>query len=150
MNYPLFKKLTVFAYILLICAILNVSHAQTVAGTCGSIDIDNPSPLAIICPFVKVFNVAVLGAGGLLVIIIIYGAIKLAMSLGDPKGYQAAQQTWFWGVIGFAVIVGAYSLIYILDKILGLGIVGAGPNSIFDNFLNAFTGLLTEVGISGF
>ena len=79
-----------------------------------------PSPLAFVCVIGRVMNVLVLVAGLGLVYMILWGAFKLSMSQGDPKGYVGAQNTWFYAIIGFLIVVGFFALYMIMAQILGL------------------------------
>ena len=155
MTYQAFKKSKIFLVVLFVAAMANVSFAQaTVSSKCGGpvtpTTLENPSPLAIVCPVIRVLNVMVLSVGAVFVFMVLYGAIKLSLSLGDPKGYEGAHQTWVWAVIGLGVIVGFYAILLIMDNIFGLGILtGANPTGIFDNLVGALEGLLSEIGITG-
>lgn len=150
MHYPTFKKFIVPIFTLVLLAGLNVSHAQTTASVCASVNLEDPSPLAIVCPIVRVFNIAIFAAGAIFVGMIVYGAIKLALSLGDPKGYQGAQQTWFWSVIGLLVVIGVFTLLYVIDNILGTNYLSGGPNAITDRIIQNLSGLFTTLNITGF
>lgn len=97
----------------------------TFAYDCAGFDADivsgeAPSPLAISCVIGRIINVVVLVAGLGLVYMILWGAFKLSMSQGDPKGYVGAQNTWFYAIIGFLIVVGFFALYTIMAQILGL------------------------------
>ena len=115
-------------------------------GTAGN---DNPPSLdKLFCPVVRVFNAAILLVGAILVIMIIYGAIKLALSLGDPKGFESAKATWLYAGIGLGIILGFWGLLTIIMNRLNLGDTYSGP---LDPFLRAMEGiqaLLAELGIT--
>ena len=81
-----------------------------------------PSPDKIFCPLIKVINVGIALGGVVFLIFILIGAIKLAVSLGDPKGFQGASDTWTYAVIGVFVVFGAFMLVGIVDRMFGLGI----------------------------
>lgn len=73
----------------------------------------------IVCPFARVINVMIYAAGAALVLMLLWGAIKLALAVGDPKGMQAASMTWTYALVGFAVIVGGVLIITIMGRLLG-------------------------------
>ncbi len=83
-----------------------------------------PKPSQIICPFLRVVNLALMVSGVALAVFIGYGAIKLSVSLGDPKGYEGAMRTFLFAIIGFFIVVGAFSLLTILNNTLGLQLGG--------------------------
>ena len=148
MHYQAFKKFTLFLLTLTVLTGFSVSYsATTVAGACASVNLDNPSPIAIVCPFVRLLNIAVLSVGAVFLGMVVYGGIKLSLSLGDPKGYQGAQQTWFWAVVGLKVVLGFFTILVIVDNIFGLGLMTNGPIGIFDNLVTGISDLLTKVGI---
>ena len=105
-----------------------------------------PSPMAIICPIVRLLNVLVLSAGAFFVAFVFIAAIKYALSQGDPKALQASQQTLTTAVIGFLVIIGVYTILTIIKNVLGLQ-----GNPILDPFGSLsqnFARLLEKFGIS--
>lgn len=73
----------------------------------------------IVCPFARVINVMIYAGGAILVIMLLWGAIKLALAVGDPKGMQAASMTWTYALLGFAIIVGGVLMITIIGRLLG-------------------------------
>ena len=84
--------------------------------------------------------------GGLvLVYMVLWGAFKLSMSQGDPKGYIAAQNTWFYALLGFLVVVMFFGIYIIATQILGLPI----PTffNIQQRIEDAIAGFMTAAGI---
>jgi hypothetical protein len=80
---------------------------------------DAPSPAEIVCPFARVINIFLLSSGAFLIIMLLFGGVKLAMAHGDPKGMQAASGTWTWALIGFFIVVGAITLLTLVGKLIG-------------------------------
>jgi hypothetical protein len=118
------------------CSILTTDVEQ---GSSADAAIGAPDPRAMVCIIARVINVFV-GVGAVaFVYMILFGAFKLSMAQGDPKGYIGAQNTWFYALIGFLIVVGFFSVYLILANTLGLPT--PGPNL----FLNRI-----EEGIAGF
>jgi len=118
------------------CSILtqDVEHGNSPASTLGA-----PDPRAVVCIIARVINVFV-GMGAVaFVYMILFGALKLSMSQGDPKGYIGAQNTWFYALIGFLIVAGFFSVYVIIANTLGLPV--PGPNLFLTRI---------EEGIKGF
>lgn len=104
-----------------------------------------PDPRAIVCVIGSAFTIFI-GMGGLvLVYMVLWGAFKLSMSQGDPKGYIAAQNTWFYALLGFLVVVMFFGIYIIATQILGLPI----PTffNIQQRIEDAIAGFMTAAGI---
>lgn len=101
-----------------------------------------PDPQQIICPLLRIYNASILIVGVVLIGIIAIGGIKLAMSLGDPKGYQMATKTWTYALWGLAVVLGSFFILRILDYTLGLGLNFLSPKGLFEAFSTALRDLL--------
>ncbi len=110
--------------------------------TTGTQGIEVPLPSQIICPFLRLINLALMLSGVVLAVFIGYGAIKLAVSLGDPKGYEGSMRTFLFAIIGFFVVVGAFSLLFVLNNTLGLGLGYGSANSITEGIFNWWRGFL--------
>ena len=113
-----------------------------------------PMPSQIICPLLRLLNLALMLSGVVLAVLIGYGAIKLSVSLGDPKGYEGSMRTFLFAIIGFFVVVGSFSLLLILNRTLGLGLEYENANHITDKisewweaFLRGFLDLSEETSI---
>ena len=76
--------------------------------------------LQLPCALGRVLNVLVLSAGVILGIIIAQASFKLSIAQGDAKAIQSAQQKLTWGVVGFLIIIGIYSISFIIAQILGV------------------------------
>jgi len=81
------------------------------------------NPLSGITTFAEAFGVimnVVLGIGiSLTVIYLIFGGIQYIMSRGDQKATQEARQSLTNAVIGFIVVVGAFTIKTILGSAIG-------------------------------
>lgn len=101
-----------------------VAYGADYASSCAELEsIDwskAPSPMAIICPVVRLLNVLVLSAAAIFVIFIFITSIKYAMSQGDPKALQASAQTLKTAIIGFFLVIGVYTILTIIKNVLGL------------------------------
>lgn len=113
-----------------------------------------PLPSQIICPVLRLVNLALMLSGVVLAVLIGFGAIKLASSLGDPKGYEGATRTLLFAIIGFFVVVGSFSILMILNRTLGLGLEYDSANSITDKvqlwweaFLRGFLNVSEDASI---
>lgn len=98
-----------------------------------------PDPRALVCIVSRVINIFIGMAAVAFIYMILYGAFKLSMSQGDPKGYAGAQNTWFYALIGFLIVAGFFSVYLILANILGLPT--PNPNVLVNSI---------EDGIKGF
>jgi len=64
----------------------------------------------------------VFGAAGLaLLVYLIMGGFQMMTSRGDPKAMQAAQGKITNAVIGFVIVLLAFTIIQLVGQILGLG-----------------------------
>lgn len=117
---------------------------------CDAITQDSgpPHPLQILCPLKRGLNVAIAFVGVVLPIMIVIGGIKLALAVGDPKGLEAARGTWTWAIIGSIVILGFFTIMLIISRLLGIDNLFASPNDIFDAIQRFFEELFAEIGIS--
>lgn len=80
---------------------------------------DAPYLAQIACPLVNLLNIATVGSGLILVVMLINVGIKYIMAQGDPKGLMAAQQAGTWAIIGFIVVIGAITLTGLLNTLAG-------------------------------
>lgn len=132
------NKITIMitAYLIMFIASLAIIPCSALALDCSydprNSSAKDPSLAQIVCPFSRFFNVLVYSSGAVFVIVMLYGAIKLGISLGDPKGYQAAQLTWNYGVLGFLIIVGFFLIFNII-----MGFVGVTGYNPFDQIASA-------------
>ncbi|NMB69589.1 hypothetical protein GYA27_00075 [candidate division WWE3 bacterium] len=118
------------------CSILTTDVEQ---GSSPLSSVGAPDPRAFVCIVGRVINIFIGMAAVAFIYMVLYGAFKLSMSQGDPKGYAGAQNTWFYALIGFLIVVGFFSVYLIVAGILGLPTPNPGM------FLDRI-----EEGIAGF
>lgn len=144
----------IFATIIFSAAFVFVSSTNTAYAidcdtyevyTAGGSTVTVPSPAHILCPVFKLANAAVLLVGVVLAAMLAVGAIKLATSLGDPKGLDAASRTWTYAVVGTGVVIGAVSIIAILTRIFGLEF--GGTENIFASATEGLNNFLLDIGV---
>ena len=121
--------------------VVPVSTANAI--TCSN-NLENPSVSQILCPIIRVVNILAYAVGAIFIIVLIWGAFKLAMAQGDPKAYSSAINTWYWLVIGAFVVVGYYAFTTILSKAFGFQMVNP-----LDDFEANLCNFLRNVGIVG-
>ena len=111
--------------------------------------IEVPSPMQIICPFLRVFQWLMLAAGAIFLIMIVVGAIKMVTALGDPKGLASSRDTWVYAILGVFIVLGVLAILVILDTTFGLGIGSflgpGGTNLIFQRISDVIENLLSNV-----
>lgn len=73
------------------------------------------------------------GAGLALLIYLVLGGLQLMTSRGDPKGVQAAQAKITTALIGFVIVVFAFSIVVIIGKVFGI--------TSFDNIFGSGGGM---------
>lgn len=65
----------------------------------------------------------IFGAAGIaLLIYLVMGGLQLMLSRGDPKAVQAAQAKITSALIGFIIVIIAYTLVTLIGQLLGVGI----------------------------
>lgn len=115
------------------------------ASTCSLGTDDAPDVTAIACVLGRVITILLYVGGALFIAMVAYGAIKLAMASGDPKGYEGAKATWTYAVIGVGVVVGSAAIFSIVGKLFGITFLD--PNSMIDALakgINDFFDLATK------
>jgi len=131
--------------------IISTSFSSVYALDCelGAENYAAPLPSQIFCPFVKIFNLSLLLVGVVLLAMIIFGAIKMATALGDPKGLQGAHLTWTYAVVGTFVVLGSFAFIAIINKLFGLGIKifegGGLSGALFSKMQDNIEGFLNSI-----
>ena len=144
-------SLAAFATLLLLLSstFANVSYA---ADYCGDATTrlnagDDPGPYGLVCPVIRVFNFFLLAVGAALVVTIIYGAIKVSMSLGDPKGLAGAKNTWTFAVVGAAIIL--FSFVIYIVLCAAIGITPWQPSEMVNKLQEGLAGFIGAAGITG-
>lgn len=137
------KQLVTLLLIVVSLFLANPTYAID-CGTSPALTATSDPPLMsqIVCPFLRVFNFVILAAGVAFTVMIVYGGIKISTAVGDPKAMEQGKQTWVYAVVGVAVVLGFFTIFFI---ILGLVGVGGGcfssPMAPFDcaqNSINEF------------
>jgi len=82
-------------------------------------------------------QIALLAAGLLVLVMVIWGGIQYVTSGGDKELAQAAQKRITAALVGLLIIVAAYAIAVILEKVLGIRIVSgitfpSAPNVVGD------------------
>ena len=82
-------------------------------------------------------QIALLAAGLMVLMMVIWGGIQYVTSGGDKELAQAAQKRITAALVGLVIVVAAYALAVILEKVLGIKIVSgitfpAAPNVVGD------------------
>lgn len=134
---------------ILTAALLLTPQTASAAVDCSNLTSgDAPTPVQIVCPLLRVVNFMVLVVGAVFVIMILYGAIKLSMALGDPKGLEGARQTWTWTIVGGLIVLGFFAIFTIV-----VGIFGSSQfptfNTFSDRLEDSIVGLMCEAGVTG-
>lgn len=129
MFYRLFKLQVILVLVLtaFFAAVPNTSFAaeqpnEVFGCNVGDPSMENPPDQlkAIACVIQVGFNVVVLSAGAVFAIMGALTAIKLSLSQGDPKALEAAKGTFTNLVLGFIIVIGVYTLFYLILGIFGV------------------------------
>ncbi|MFC1622294.1 hypothetical protein ACFL13_02870 [Patescibacteria group bacterium] len=138
---------TIKTSLISIFLVASMSLIPAHAGYCDTYNnADEPSPADIFCPILKIVNLVVTVAGVLLVIMVVFGGIKLAMSFGDPKGLAGATLSWTWVVIGFFIVVGFFAIYVIIVNLLGIPGFNT-PDAIFQQLQERWVDFLRAAGV---
>lgn len=140
----MFRRLIVFSFLLfnMVFAFAQVNCSQLDSDIASG---EAPNPVNFVCVVGRVINVLVLVAGLGLVYMILWGALKLSMSQGDPKGYIGAQNTWFYAFVGFLIVTGFFAIYTILAQIIGLPVPSTAI--ITDGLANAIIAIMTAAQV---
>lgn len=135
------NKLLLSSFLFLLCSVF-FSLKSTYA------EIDPPSLEEEAQPIIeRVFNIAFISVGIVLVAVAAYGIIKSSLAAGDPRGLEGAKQTWTYAIYGFAVIVLFFAIFAIAQRLLGIPVLT--PKELLDNVFDAITSLVTVSKESG-
>jgi hypothetical protein len=133
-------KILLTSFIFLIIMILGAVYSQPVAAldcttplTGGEASAGPPTLAQVLCPIIRVVNIAILGAGAIFVLMLLYGGVKLTLALGDPKGFEGAKNTITWAVIGFLIIIGVISILFIASRLFGIQFDFTNPFGLIAN-----------------
>ncbi len=87
--------------------------------TAYAVNWDNPQLNDLVPVFNRVYNTAILSAGGVFIIWMIISGIRYMSAGGDEKAVAAARKSLTYAVFGFILILGAYAIIAIIGRLLG-------------------------------
>ena len=132
-------SITIFVFLI---STFNIAHAAS----CVS-DNTTPDMIGILCPIFKLANIAILLGGGVFGAMIAVGAIKLAVSMGDPKGLEAAGKTWTYALIGAFIVIGSVAIVKILSTTFGLDFYDTG--SLFSRAASGVSRFLEQMEVFG-
>jgi hypothetical protein len=122
---------------ILILTILVFSTVTSFASVCGGNFVDGDvasTPIsAILCPVERILNIVVYASGIVFACFIVYSGIKLSMSWGDPKGFEAAKMSLIYAGLGFGVVLGFWVIFKLSMNIFGLDEF-SNPAGIFSKF----------------
>ncbi len=127
--------------------LLGSNFAFTFAAGCSVDGNEAPDPAAFACILERLITIAVVVAGLIFIAMVGYGAIKLSMALGDPKGYAGAISTWQYALIGLFAIILVGGILSVVGKLIGVDISPAGLVSMLQGAINSlFTYIITRTG----
>ncbi len=125
-NKKFYSQLIIFSFLM-----VNVvfTYGQALGNSPCSLGTDDaPTVGSVACLMGRVITILMYLAGAVFIGMIAYGAIKLAMANGDPKGYEGAKNTWTYAIIGVGVITGVFGIFSIVGKLFGINFLD--PNSM--------------------
>lgn len=132
MNQQIFKKLFSLSLFILFTYfsfyIVNAADYSNVQAT----------PITEVVDVAKrAFNVAIAASGVVFAMYIIYAAVKLSLSYGDPEGFNQAKYSLTWSLIGYLVILSFFVIVRLVLNLFGSS---AAPTAN-DPFSKFFEGL---------
>lgn len=130
-------KILIFLTILLL-GVGDIAYSLDYEGTA-----DDPTPTDFLVPIARIFNLMLMVAGGALIIMLLYGAIKLSMALGKPMEFQGAQKTFTYAIVGFAIVAGFFAIWLIITNALGISAFSS-PGAIFQSMRDSINIFLEE------
>jgi heme O synthase-like polyprenyltransferase len=71
--------------------------------------------------FQNIFTFAIIAAGVVAVIFIIYAGFRYVTSEGDQKRIDSARKTLTWSIIGLIIVIMAYFIVSLIGVITGTG-----------------------------
>ena len=142
-----FRDFKTSIFIFLSILVLN-GHLASAAVNCADYknQIENPqnrdSILYLLCPLQAAINIGLFFVGAVLVILVLYGAIKAVTAVGDPKQLEGAKMTWSYAIFGFIIIVFSITIIIISARLLGSN---TNPLNIADSIDGTFEGFYNDL-----
>jgi uncharacterized membrane protein YedE/YeeE len=98
-----------------------------------------PQLFQIICPIARVVNILLFAVGAVVVIMLVIGALKMALAFGDPKGLKGAITTWQYVAIGGAIVVGVFAIVYVISNLFGVDLRPYNLTNFIANFIADFS-----------
>lgn len=108
--------------------------------------LEEPSVTGFLVPIARIFYLFLMLSGAILTGMIVYGAIKLAMSLGDPLKMKGARGTLTYAVFGFGIIVFFFGGVFFLANALGIEFFGS-PNEILERIAEGIDNFMIEARV---
>lgn len=88
---------------------------------------------------VRIINILIMCAGGVLVIMIAYGIWKSSLAAGDPRALEGAKSTWTYALYGFFIVVGAMAAYMIIQGLVG---ISSGSGGLAGRVVDAINDLM--------
>jgi hypothetical protein len=144
-QHPKFNR-TILAFASLLGFVSHVAFAaQPFSCENYATVIQDPDPykvpnsfLYILCPLQGAINIGLYFVGAVLIILILYGAIKAVTSVGNAKQLEGAKMTWSYAFFGFLIIVFSLTIIWIAFSLFGSNV---NPFNVTGYIQNAFDAL---------
>lgn len=135
MSHQIFKHKSLYKLALILSIVffstnMNVSYAQNCAGLDYSVGTTVSVP-AIFCFISQIINFLLLSSGAVFIILILIGAYKYAVSVGDPKAIEGAKLTLTYALIGFLIVVASWTILNVSVNLFGIR-SGYGGQGIFN------------------
>ena len=119
-------KIIVWAPLLIIVLLTGNLALGDIVGTnptCPAGTVCLPNPLGsgasdVLSLLYRVINYLVLIAAPIVSILIIYGAYQILFAAGDTEKFATGRKTILYAVIGYAIILIGFSLVYVIKEIL--------------------------------
>ena len=144
MPYRVFKRINQAIAFIFLLSCSFITYAQPI--NCDIHSDDAPTLDQIVCPLARVINIAILAVGSVLVIMVVVGAMKMALALGDPKGLKGALITWQYVAVGGAIVIGVFAILFILTNLFGINF---SPMNLTNALAEYIRNLLVSFGIGG-
>ena len=114
------NSLVIFLFALSLTS--TVSYAAVDCSSYGA-QIDDPryrnSIIYLLCPLQSAINIGLYFVGAILIVLVLYGAIKAVTASGDPKQLEGAKMTWSYAIFGFVIILFSITILTIGTRLLG-------------------------------
>lgn len=136
---PLISFLYILAYGIFTAHAINYKYG----------DLDNPYPTDFLVPLARVFNAFIIFAGVVFVVVVIYGAIKISMSFGDPRKLEGAKGVLTYAVYGLAVVLVFFIGVALVATAFGIPFLQtfSSPDAIFEWIAQGIEEFLTAAKV---